>query len=256
MLATIVPDSLRTAKRPIYSWDGELKFQSEHKQAQREAVLAHLLKYSSPLFRFQLLAFPGPEWTFEKMVLAERPDAYLRCLEREWGILEYGVRHMPGERKRREVYQFPVGAMHGFSSVTAKIVHIDFLDMSRGSARKLSTVDQRTYYSQWKRNSAVWLDGQSPVGGLLTGSLSRVGHFCEKNVAVVPFAYTFLIGRDEAGTFEQRVNALCGVLNGSRFRTFEPTDAFQYHGEASSMGTLLGTLTIRNKDALLRKRTL
>lgn len=253
IMRTIDEEFPEVRERPKFAWDGELPYGSETKQRQHDRVLA-FFRANHERKRMRFFGLPGAEWTFEKMLEAEFRGAEFACLEREWGILEYGMRHMPGKRHHTRLFQTGAGAISGAQSSNAIVMGVDFSDFVFYGSRKAgggrsNKESTRQWCNLWKRNTAVWIDGQSTVGSPMTAAISRIGNYCDMHTLKVPFAYTFMLGRDAPGTLDDRVDILNRFLCSGRYRSFELCDSWGYEGHGGcAMAMMMGLLVKKEPD--------
>lgn len=69
------------------------------KQAEREKVLSFMLRYSKPEDCVKLLSLPGLDWTFERMLLAQRVFSHFVGLEHSYSAYMRSRRAIPGIAK-------------------------------------------------------------------------------------------------------------------------------------------------------------
>lgn len=242
----------------------------------RDRVAAHIAENRDTHVGYtRFFGLPGAEWRFERELAARIRRSMFVGVEREWGVLEYGARFMPrGAWKGNLHYDAPwwvrrkdawlmeqeadVGKFDGYQTNRARILHCDLDSLLRTRRALANDPVRRKLWSEFRGRffnwAAFWLDLFSPVGTLLPllASIDK----CLLPVAVrVPFAVTFLVGRDDEATMaaldqergdpvERRTRLISRTLDAGKFRTCSTTETLTYD-DGSTMAVVLGVLERR-----------
>ena len=225
----------------------------EWKQPQRERVLDFILSHHRPRQPMRFFGFPAAMWTFEKMIQDRRPDAKFIGVERSWQVLEYGVRHMPGERTEFEKVEIKTGAIDTFKSSQSRIAHFHaehFWEMSRFFIG--SRAARRQFVQTFFGWTAAWIDPFTSITGRFRESLHRVPARFVENYGNFPLVVSFSIGREYefesngSDPFMNRVELVRSELSKNQFRDFVVVDAFTSGREGGvQMGTVCGVVVPR-----------
>lgn len=240
--------SVRVGKRGLYGWDGRIRWRTGEKQRQRLKVLQHLLSYhsKSPLAFFGL---PGEEWRFEHELEAVRPGSTFTGVERNYGVFEYSLRHMPGKDHRLVKLDTDIGEVQAARSESSRLLYGELLSLLR-------QVDLASH-------TAIWIDGMSPISSDMAEVAQNVWCLIDPAAAVCPFAFTFVRAREKSGmqavgqaALDRRYAVVEGLLdcNQSYGYKFRPTGRESYVGDQGMpMATLFGVFEKRAKQRRRRR---
>jgi hypothetical protein len=275
-------DAIRALDGRQTSWDAHVFYASE-KQAEsekirsRERVMDFLAAHadpSRPLQRHRCMTLPGAEWRFESAFEARMGRApHWVGLERDAGVVEYGVRHMPsphaiaksGRSRWRFDLETPEGVISGYHApYVADLVHSDLRSLIRarhslcnaGGEWKGPWRTARERLFDW---TMMWVDSFSPLTALVE-DLARVDRCFHAEVRAAPFAVTMFIGHDfgpvaslielaPGDAAEKRAAVLGEFLNRGKFSSCVVDDVHRYGTVAVVMGQL-----VRRRDLSAEER--
>lgn len=231
------------------------------KQGVRERVADHLEKYMSRSQRTQCcMTMPGAEWKFEK-TFAERFgwSPFWLGVEADAGVVEYGVRHMPGRpgvRRHTSRIHTPEGDFSGYETPgEARLVHADLRSLVRACRAFADVRRDPEWIGHWRKArlllwnwSMFWFDGFATLTTAIE-DLASIDRCLNAWVDVVPFAITLFCGHD-TGTVskliaaargdaaESRATVLAEFLDQKKYRTCDITAVERYGTMAVVMGLL------------------
>lgn len=136
-------------------------------------------------------SFPGKHWKMENLLTEagsrKKPWRFV-AVERQLGILEYGMRYMP--RKQTAANYVPYENMTVAMTDRATIANCSALHLMES----IKTDDQASkVFGKW---ACFWWDMQGPLSLELAHMISRLPYCLSKNCERYPFALTIMIGRD------------------------------------------------------------
>ena len=232
------------------------KTKSEH----RTRVLRFMLDNQPPHRCWRFLTNPGPCWTFEKQVEVElgpchaskspmkRRGVYFVGIERNWSVLEFGLRHMPGKKVR---YEFDEESQQriAYISPRASVLYGDiehlplrFSDSeirpSFGMPSRFRTVIRpRPHLHFCTGFTGVWHDTFAPIGRTsFAAFLHRLPSMLWRDESFdIPLCFSFLVGRDvipignSGSPLATRCDAIKHQLESDQGQ-FEIKDAWRYSG--------------------------
>jgi hypothetical protein len=221
------------------------------KQPLRDRVLAHILKHHAP-GRLRCLSLPGERWAFETSLMQRwdwGPCSFVGA-ERDAVVMRRGLPWMPRALVRNPEWdRFPLeeGYVDFASTDKAVVINCDLQDVIR------FVPTDHVKHTAWKKHfcrwTCAWFDFTTMLHPRLEGTLGRISQHMA-GVAVVPIALTLMSGRESreqtrriTAIADDRVDYVCRVLRGNRFRTFELDEAVEYTSVAGCpMMLLLGRM--------------
>lgn len=170
----------------------------EVKQPQREKV-ARFFADHRYLGKTRCFCLPGVRWGFENTLARYIREIEFVGVERNWTIIEHGIKRMPGYHLLLDEFQTRKNRFHGFSTDCAKIIWSEasrFLNTRNGD---MSGSKQKKWMNLYRRWTCAWLDFSSPINAEVIACCKRLEHFLNPNAKAVPVAVTYMIGREEIG---------------------------------------------------------
>lgn len=139
-------------------------------------------------------SLPGKFWAFENCLHGFRSNKKQwwssRCVERSLQTLEYGLAFMPRRRGEPAGWSNNNYKFQEASSDAAVIAHCSAIE-AMFAINKCQNAKGRL--GKW---NAFWWDLQGPLSNELAHMCAMLPHCLEKESDIIPFAVTFLIGRD------------------------------------------------------------
>lgn len=141
--------------------------------------------------------FPGERWLFEKMLLRERPDAYLVGIERNWIAFERARDLMPGGRRNRWQFVNEDGTLsvQGVESPGAALAYGDFSALAVGSQQMGGRMRQG-FSLIMRRWTCCWLDYFGQISDPMIHGLVRLHQWLRRDAGSVPVAISFMGARE------------------------------------------------------------
>lgn len=222
----------------------------ESKKPQRERVADFFASFTLPQQKTpKVFCLPGARWAFENTLDARlKRNASYVGVERNFTIIETGLREMPGKWQMYEQVDTYWRRFRGFSTDRANVVWCNASDLmgvvnrdlrrNRGDNRNNC---ERAWSKRYRRWTHGWLDFSSPLGDEIWTCCKRLEHHLDKDVKHVPIAVTFMIGREDLQTFDwmnaidpdgtplsKRVTLLRAIWEANQWRTAHLIDSWQY----------------------------
>lgn len=239
---------------------------SDAKQTERERVLDFILgQYPEEHRTVRLLSMPGQDWTFERMLLAERKHAHMVGVERSFSVFARARRAMPTNLRTTEAMHETVS---GFLHVQDRVLPYGTGDFTyakirarrsgdkRGRSHRLLLMDLATYTSalatdyraslversefaiKFCQRNAAWLDFTGTLCAGTEAALSNLHFVLDPYARQIPVVVTVRNGRDRFRGAGNRIARIAELVQG-----FKAVDSWTYVGKGGvSMLTVCGVV--------------
>jgi hypothetical protein len=243
-----------SVRRVTHSIDRREEFACDKKdQFARDMVFQHQDNVLSGL-PVKMFSLPGESWILENEIFRSRDRACFTCVEwNERTFLRSG-KNAPGWKGKFYPVITPNGPCDAFATTNATLFKADFYSLFTASRSLTPDVfggdDRRRWFFIKKKHNAFWID--------LCGTLSFKNLTAVSNVRAwthyspghpVSFAITFMRGRDNFQSDQDRVSSLISALTFCNAIEVLEHDMVSYAGVGGSpMAIFIASLrTVKQK---------